>query len=226
MTKARDLSDLGGGITQDDLPAEGVNESKLQVSNAPTNGYALTAQSGNTGGLTWAEMAGGGLIYIASSGVISGSPNEVDFTQFDASKYDAYVFMFNHVKPVTDAVFLFARTSTDGGSSYASGASDYIQYSSQASSISLTQNTVGNNVTEYGVSGRFEVYHPDASAFTYTFSALVSMDTIGRSNSQASNTYSGGIRQDTGAVNAIRFYWSSGSFANTGEIKMYGITNG
>ena len=55
MTKARDLADLGNGVTQADLPAEGVNESKLQVSNAPTNGYALTAQSGNTGGLTWAE---------------------------------------------------------------------------------------------------------------------------------------------------------------------------
>jgi len=62
MTKARDLSDLGGGITQADLPAEGVNESKLQVSNAPTNGYFLSAQSGNTGGLTWAEAGGGGKV--------------------------------------------------------------------------------------------------------------------------------------------------------------------
>jgi hypothetical protein len=32
----------------------------MQISNAPTNGYVLTAQSGNTGGLTWAEAAGGG----------------------------------------------------------------------------------------------------------------------------------------------------------------------
>ena len=37
-----------------------VDEANLKVSNAPTNGYALTAQSGNTGGLTWAEMSGGG----------------------------------------------------------------------------------------------------------------------------------------------------------------------
>jgi hypothetical protein len=36
-------------------PSEGVvSESKLNVSNSPTNGYVLTAQSGATGGLTWA----------------------------------------------------------------------------------------------------------------------------------------------------------------------------
>tara|TARA_R100001377_G_scaffold83037_1_gene64018 strand:- start:2251 stop:4329 length:2079 start_codon:yes stop_codon:yes gene_type:complete len=33
-----------------------VDEANLKVSNSPTNGYSLTAQSGNTGGLTWAEV--------------------------------------------------------------------------------------------------------------------------------------------------------------------------
>ena len=33
---------------------ETVSEAKLQVSNSPVNGYFLSAQSGNTGGLTWA----------------------------------------------------------------------------------------------------------------------------------------------------------------------------
>jgi len=36
-----------------------VDEANLKISNSPTNGYALTAQSGNTGGLTWAEIGGG-----------------------------------------------------------------------------------------------------------------------------------------------------------------------
>jgi len=36
-----------------------VDEANLKISNTPTNGYALTAQSGNTGGLTWAEIGGG-----------------------------------------------------------------------------------------------------------------------------------------------------------------------
>ena len=33
-----------------------VDEANLKVSNSPTNGYYLTAQSGNTGGLTWAAI--------------------------------------------------------------------------------------------------------------------------------------------------------------------------
>ena len=33
-----------------------VDEANLKVSNTPTNGYVLTAQSGNTGGLTWAQV--------------------------------------------------------------------------------------------------------------------------------------------------------------------------
>jgi len=36
-----------------------VDEANLKVSNSAVNGYMLTAQSGNTGGLTWAEAGGG-----------------------------------------------------------------------------------------------------------------------------------------------------------------------
>lgn len=53
-------------VTQAKLGNEAVNEAKLQVSNSPTNGYMLTAQSGNTGGLTWAEAASGGLVQTVS----------------------------------------------------------------------------------------------------------------------------------------------------------------
>lgn len=37
-----------------------VDEANLKVSNSPTDGYVLTAQSGNTGGLTWASGGSGG----------------------------------------------------------------------------------------------------------------------------------------------------------------------
>ena len=36
-----------------------VDEANLKVSNTPTNGYFLSAQSGNTGGLTWATVPAG-----------------------------------------------------------------------------------------------------------------------------------------------------------------------
>ena len=40
-------------ISEAKLTSDSVSESKLKVSNSPVNGYILSAQSGNTGGLTW-----------------------------------------------------------------------------------------------------------------------------------------------------------------------------
>ena len=45
----------GATVIVDDV----VDEANLKVSNTPTNGYVLTAQSGNTGGLTWAAASSG-----------------------------------------------------------------------------------------------------------------------------------------------------------------------
>ena len=46
-------------VVQAAIADDAVNEARLQVSNSPTNGYFLSAQSGNTGGLTWAEAVSG-----------------------------------------------------------------------------------------------------------------------------------------------------------------------
>ena len=44
-------------VTQAKIADEAIDEARLQVSNAPTNGQFLSAQSGNTGGLTWATVS-------------------------------------------------------------------------------------------------------------------------------------------------------------------------
>ena len=46
-------------IKQLGLDDEAVNEGKIQISNAGTNGQYLQKQSGNTGGLTWADVPAG-----------------------------------------------------------------------------------------------------------------------------------------------------------------------
>ena len=48
-----------------------VDEDNLKVSNSPTNGYFLQAQSGNTGGLTWAEVSAAPEITGTASGTIT-----------------------------------------------------------------------------------------------------------------------------------------------------------
>ena len=71
-----EVTSTGDGVTV--IADNVVDEANLKVSNAPTNGYVLTAQSGNTGGLTWAEASGGGsstldgLSDVSTSGVTSG----------------------------------------------------------------------------------------------------------------------------------------------------------
>ena len=44
-------------VTQAKIADDSVDEARLQVSNNPTNGQFLSAQSGNSGGLTWATVS-------------------------------------------------------------------------------------------------------------------------------------------------------------------------
>ena len=50
----------GTAIAQTYIADQAINEAKLQVSNAPTNGYLLTARSGNAGGMTWEASSAAG----------------------------------------------------------------------------------------------------------------------------------------------------------------------
>ena len=62
-----------------------VDEANLKVSNSPTDGYFLQAQSGNTGGLTWAAASGGGGLSSDSQGNTVGGTNAGDsFSGTDA----------------------------------------------------------------------------------------------------------------------------------------------
>ena len=71
------------GATELTIADNVVDEANLKVSNAPTDGYFLSAQSGNTGGLTWAAAAGGGggsMTHISTATVSGTSTNQVIVT--------------------------------------------------------------------------------------------------------------------------------------------------
>jgi len=86
-------SKLTGTVAQANIADQAINEAKMQISNAPTNGYALTAQSGNTGGLTWAEMSSGLWVKLGDTSY-SGNTASVTFDNVFSSTYRVYkVFM-------------------------------------------------------------------------------------------------------------------------------------
>jgi len=55
-------------VDQATIADSAVNEARLQISNAGTNGQFLQKQSGNTGGLTWASPSGSGTVTSVTPG--------------------------------------------------------------------------------------------------------------------------------------------------------------
>lgn len=158
----------------------------------------------------------------------------LDFTEFNNAVYSRYLFILENVKPATDLVTLLLRTSTNAGSSYDAGATDYSYANTLlASNSTLTQsvatgatainltfpNDAGNAAGEDGVTGDLWLYHAangsvkTREAFQGMYDngsgVLVSIDGKGRRNTT----------QDT---DAVRFLFSSGNIAS-GTIRMFGF---
>ena len=214
---------VDGSIDQVHLANAIVNEAKMQISNGPTNGYFLSAQSGNTGGLTWAEAGGGGLVFIATSGTISDGTATVVFSgQFDASKYHHYKFMLKNVKPDDNYVVLAMQTSSDGGSNYLTATTDYQgNAATQYAGMKISHYYIGQN---HGASGEYNLYQPldsgNRTMATGTGVLGYTSDNWYNFSNLNQNTYA---REAATADNAVRFVWSGGANFGGGEIQLYGI---
>ena len=172
------------------------------------------------------KITGGSMVYLASSGALSNAAN-VSFTQFDATKYDHYQFWFQNVIPATDNVDCYLRTSTDGGSNYASTNGDYHFYGSTDKTAMIVTNGVGSDTNEYGVSGPFYLFAPHLTAYTYGDSTNITFTDAaqGRVYTTPPGAGSGNVRLAAEDVDAVQILFSSGNI-ESGEIVMYGIANG
>ena len=170
---------------------------------------------------------GGAIAHLASIDLAGESTYE--FTAFDSSTYDSYMIILSNVTPGTDNRIFQMRTSTDGGSTYDSGASDYV-YSldaggnvSNASSSNMPvagTNALGAAAGEYGYSGVVNLHAPHLAVDTYvTFSG-------GYINSSASYRFViGTARRDSAAdVDGVQFLFNSGTLGS-GTINVYGLKN-
>ena len=107
-------SKVTGALPQANIADQAINEAKMQISNAPTNGYMLTAQSGNTGGLTWAEAPSGALVKLVQAHSLS-DVSVVNVDSIFSSIYSAYrlVGTFKPTNSSVDARFRWRASSSD-----------------------------------------------------------------------------------------------------------------
>jgi phage-related tail fiber protein len=148
------------------------------------------------------------------------------------SDYDEYIIEMVNVVPANNAVSLFFRCSTDGGSTFDSG-SNYkwaIGYGSTAGasgaagSASATgveiAGTISNTSASGGINGRLNIYNPLSAS---QHKSVVGQVNIAHSDTNRYVFSDAGWYISTTAVNALRFFMDAGNIAS-GIFRIYGVT--
>ena len=190
-------------------------------------GGAGTVLTSDGTDISWAAAGGGGgTEFIASSGAISNAAT-ANFTGFDSSKYDSYLFTCGNIVPATDEVIFGVRMSVDGGSNYLSASDSYFTTGASPGFSAGDANLIpqmyfdfGNVAATEGGSVDVKINSPQINARTYAFGNGVhtNYNEIIRNSSSA-----GGTKVAT-VVNAVQFLFNSGNIAS-GTITMYGLVN-
>jgi hypothetical protein len=163
----------------------------------------------------------GGLILLSTA--TANNVATIDFTGINAD-YDHYQVHIINARPSTDGAYLDMRTSENNGASFESGSNTYryLVFGGPvlASFIRLETTGVGNDGSgEPGANINMSLMN-----FSNTSAHKMIMWDVGLVDS--SNNYQRGIgfagRLSNNAVNAIRFFFSTGSIAS-GIFKLYGI---
>lgn len=144
---------------------------------------------------------------------------------------------YSDLQPATDSTMLTMRTSTDNGSTYDSGASDYawnMMYLNQVGSensefdqadsfIQLVgdggTNDMGTGTNEKG-SGTIWIYNPSATKYTFINSETFFFN----QDLENTATYVAGVRLSAADVDAVQLLMNTGNIAS-GEFTLYGVSN-
>lgn len=152
----------------------------------------------------------------------------LDFTSLGDYSYVEFVLV--DLIPQTDAQAMTIRTSTNNGSSYDSGASDYSYASNGESSTpaSVPDGSSGatyikcnasvGNATNEKCSGYIKMFNPTGTGFCMFVGQVASLDFSTLTNV----TSVAGTRRSAADVDAVRFMFASGNIVS-GTIYAYGI---
>ena len=179
----------------------------------------------------------GSMVKIGSTQVISGSPTSVVFTTSIDSTYDHYILKLTNVRPTTDNVALYLRTTRDAGSTWDQAGTDYaynafehlsnadgtsqVSRSNSTSAILMADN-IGNGAAE-SLSGTIEIFSPSSTTqYTRTHSELIHHDNSA-TTAVAHAIGVGSYKGTTDAVDGFQIYFTSVDIMVSGSITLYGI---
>jgi len=180
------------------------------------------------------EAAGGGSYTSISNTNVTAVTN-IDITGFAHGTYYNYEIWMSAAHAGTDAQVVELETSTDGGSSFDTGGSDY-SWNNLGRESGGTVGANGHNDGEIHISGahnfqnpgsatneniswRMQVHAPGEAQFTQFTGTTVF------ANSSGSSAFCmfEGTRRSAADVDALRFHWSSGNWTAQGKIQFLGI---
>jgi len=186
--------------------------------------------SGNVNNCT-AAPAAGGLVLVEQH--TASSSAALNFTTCISSTYDEYEINVINVLPATNSVTLNMQVSTDGGSTYVTGANyEYARnFNSTTSGGPGSSNDAAatgipwwlgdlSNTATLGLSGTGRFFNPGSS--TALKSIIYSIFGTSAAGARYYMAYAGAYTANT-AVNAFRFIASSGNLAS-GTVRCYGVS--
>ena len=199
------------------------------------SGTVLTSTGAGSLPTMQAPAGGGGEGMKFLTSVTASNDATIVFTSDIDATYNSYVFVLEEILPITDNAFLWFRVSTDGGTGYDAGVSDYTtggvqqEFSTAPAAhaitagpeIKITHTTVGiSNVSNEGLSGRLYLYSAaDVTKKKVEYQVCYQQPTINRS----AYVNGFGLRLLAQDVDAVQFLMSTGNIAS-GTIKLYGMT--
>ena len=202
----------------------------LSSGTALPNGTTATTQSSGdnstkvatTAYVDNATGASGGMVLLAT--VDASNQASVSFgSSYITSTYNVYKILIDSLMPVTNGVTFELQVSTDGGSTWKS--SNYYwqlyasTFSSSASYIDLGGGQLLTNTANQV--GQYEITFSNPSASNIT--AFFVNGALWNSSGTFNTIPLTGAYQTAGAINAVRFVFSSGNIS-TGNFHLYGLS--
>lgn len=197
---------------------------------AGTSGQVLT--SAGSGAPTWASPSSA-LVYISQ--VVCSNSATVSFTGLTA--YDMYYITFSKAFPNYSAAGnLIMQTSVNNGSSYrtdqykysvvygisANVSGGYRSSSGTANFIRLSANSLSSNEANSAISGDITLNLKNGTSYNFQSWGQHTMIDDGGTTMLGGSMF--GTRNETAAVNAVRFQFDAGDFLS-GTFRLYGIAN-